>query len=304
MEYKKSLIDLGKSENEKKFIADCFSRWYLEAPRNGIYPKKNIVNVSDLEYGNAHKNCNFDIREFVAESEKIFKSHKKKKISIENMDNLIMPAQLERLKKIYTGKDFEKDKNELIYTYNIVGLNTIHLSIPPIFKGIELFGSPLNTHNPEYCSPFAIDKKFGSLGTFFEFTPQKHGILLCNPPFDENIIEKMANRLLEFLEQKFKLIIVITIPVWDSASQQEINIKDYGLDFAGFEILKNSKYCYSREILDKNEFPYWDYYSEKYIPASHTHLIFLSNLKSEQFKRIGLPEKITGAWKKSALRGM
>jgi hypothetical protein len=63
----------------------------------------------------------------------------------------------------------------------------------------ELFASPLNCfYGPHsYCSLFAeIDCKFGSLGSFWNFFPSKHGgSYQCNPPFVHNIMELMVDRL-------------------------------------------------------------------------------------------------------------
>jgi hypothetical protein len=222
-------------------------------------------------------NLGINADDFMTKSEALFK-RLNGKITIKKIR--VTNNQISRLKSLYVGKQFEKDKDMLLTMYDFIGMNTIHLSVPPIFSGIELFGSPLNTHN-EYCSPFEIDKKFGSLGSFWEFFPERDTVYLCNPPFDEIIIRRMASRLIEFLNSNVKLVIIVTIPIWDSKSQKQMKIKDYGLDFEGYTMLKASEYCKETDMLDRYKFPYYDYYQEKKIPASYTHLMVLSNFEAK-----------------------
>jgi hypothetical protein len=249
----------------------------LAAPLKRNIPTENIVSKNDLIYANRVSNLGINADNFMTKSEALFK-RLNGKITIKKIR--VTDSQIDRLKSLYTGKQFEKDKDMLLTMYDFIGMNTIHLSVPPIFSGIELFGSPLNTHN-EYCSPFEIDKKFGSLGSFWEFFPERDTIYLCNPPFDEIIIRRMANRLIEFLSSSIKLVIIVTIPVWDSKSQKQMKIKDYGLDFEGYTMMKASEYCKEADMLDRYKFPYYDYYQEKKIPASYTHLMILSNFEAK-----------------------
>lgn len=324
--YKSDLINLGRTYPQKKFIESSFTRWYFRVRKNDIFPIENLIGRTDLEFANKNLGTGFDIPRVIGESEALFARLRAgfSTAAYRNIDSEITNKQLLRLKNLYlaplksSGKkvskrvarppacgalpyvDFEEDKNKLLNLYKFVGMNTAHLSVPPIFRGVELFGSPLNTHNKEYCSPFEIDKAFGSKGSFFDYTPQKEGVYLCNPPFDEEIIREMSERLLGWLKKKVKIIIICTIPVWDSASQRKIGIKDYGMKFEGFEQLTASKLCYSRDILLKNEYPYWDYYSEKRVPASHTHLIFMSNMSRAVFEDLGIVQKFKGSWKRWA----
>jgi Phosphorylated CTD interacting factor 1 WW domain len=290
--YKLGLINLGQTSTQKKFIENSFTRWFLAAPLKNEMPSCNIVNENDLYYANKNMKTRFDVPNFIQKSKKLFASTFEKATSsvYPNIDNKVTSAQLQHIKELYVGDNYENDKNKLLAMYNFIGMNSIHLSIPPIFNGIELFGSPLNTHGP-YCSPFEIDKKFGSLGSFFNFEPTKETIYLCNPPFDEIIIRRMSLRLLDFLSRKKRMIIIITLPIWDSESQRKLKIRDFGLEFEGFSELKKSKYCQETDMLDKDEYPYWDYYLERPIPASHTHLMVMSNFDSEK-----LIKKIKTMW--------
>jgi hypothetical protein len=282
-QYKNSIINLAKYPNEKKYIEDSFTRWYFNVKKKDFIPQKNLVNTNDLKFGNLHRKCKFNIPQFLKESKNLYTQFKKnidniKQEKYSNEDNLISLYQLNRLKELYKENNFEDDKNKLINIYKFLGINSIHLSIPPVFEGIELFGSPINTHNP-YCSPFEFEKLFGSLGSFFDFdiANSDETLFTCNPPFDEDIMEKMSKRLEEQLSKcKTPKTIIITLPVWDSESQKKIGIRDFGMIFKSYELLCQSKFFNSKDILDRALFPYWDYYKLALIPASYTHLIILS----------------------------
>lgn len=283
--YKQKIIDLATSINEKRFISDSFTRWYLNSTIDYRFvPTKDVVDVDDLKFANQHRQCKFNISKIKTEAGRIYSEMMSRANSIvsdnyPNQDSLLSVPQLNRLKQLYKGSMFEADKNKLIAIYNFIGMNSAHLSIPPMFGGIELFGSPLNTHNP-FCSPFDLEKQFGSLGSFFNFdiAGSEETFFTANPPFDEAIMEKMALYLEKQLAAtNASKTIVITIPVWDSASQKMLGIRDFGMEFKAFELLKNSQYIKEHEIFDRNTYPYWDYYKQQLSSVSYTHLIILAN---------------------------
>ena len=272
--FKKELLKLCPE------IGDAFTNWYIAAQKagDGFSLMTNPVREADLEFMSLHKKARIP-KDFYAKSEKLFLRYlDMPKTSHFNKDvKVITQSQLERLKKIYTGDDFDRDYSEMIGLYKFVGLTNTHLSIPPIFKGIELFGSPLNTHNP-FCSIFEIDKKFGSLGNFFSFE-FKPGNYLCNPPFEEKIMERMATKLIIALDSVEEMNIFITIPVWDSKSQREHGLRDFGLNFEAYETLTESSFCTEKTVLPR-EYCYWNYFTQKKVPATATHAIIMSNAKS------------------------
>ena len=283
--YKRKIIDLATSTNEQRFISDSFTRWYLNSDRDRRFiPTKDVVDVADLKFANLHRQCRFNVTQFKTEAERLYSDMMNRATSIvsdiyPNQDNLLSAPQLTRLKDLYKGQAFESDKNKLIAIYNFIGMNSAHLSIPPMFGGIELFGSPLNTHNP-FCSPFDLEKEFGSLGSFFDFdiANSDETFFTANPPFDEAIMEEMARYLdSQLAAANTSKTIVITIPVWDSASQKALGVRDFGMDFKAFELLKKSKYMKEHEIFDRGTYPYWDYYKQQLSPVSYTHLIILAN---------------------------
>jgi phosphorylated CTD-interacting factor 1 len=84
----------------------------------------------------------------------------------------------------------------------------------------EMFASPFNCYFNSYCSAFYdTDYYFGSMGSFFNFEPNENGFFQCNPPFTEQVIERLADRLQYLLENsnnnnKFALSFIVFIPEW------------------------------------------------------------------------------------------
>lgn len=80
----------------------------------------------------------------------------------------------------------------------------------------EMFASPFNCYFSTFCSAFLdTDVYFGSLGSFFDFEPAG-GSFECNPPFTEECIERMADRIDILLEanQQHPLSFIVFIPEW------------------------------------------------------------------------------------------
>jgi phosphorylated CTD-interacting factor 1 len=84
--------------------------------------------------------------------------------------------------------------------------------------GCEAFASPLNCRYGRFCSAFPdVDGAFGSLGSFFEFRPER-GSFEMNPPFVPETLLKAAehaNTLLDAAEKaNGRLSFVVVIPAW------------------------------------------------------------------------------------------
>jgi hypothetical protein len=63
----------------------------------------------------------------------------------------------------------------------------------------ECFASPLNCRWPRFCSMFPdTDAPFGSIGSFFEFWPQR-GSFQANPPFDRTFVGSMTAHMHKLL---------------------------------------------------------------------------------------------------------
>jgi phosphorylated CTD-interacting factor 1 len=84
--------------------------------------------------------------------------------------------------------------------------------------GCEAFASPLNCRYGRFCSAFPdVDGAFGSLGSFFEFKPQR-GSFEMNPPFVPETLLKAAEHaetLLDAAEEAGgRLSFVVVVPAW------------------------------------------------------------------------------------------
>lgn len=80
----------------------------------------------------------------------------------------------------------------------------------------EMFASPFNCYFKQYCSAFPdTDAFFGSQGSFFDFEPNENSSFQCNPPFTEEVIERLADRIEYLLENsKYALSYLVFIPEW------------------------------------------------------------------------------------------
>lgn len=79
----------------------------------------------------------------------------------------------------------------------------------------ECFASPLNVTLDQYCSvAYDTDRFFGSCGSFWKFDGES-GSYEANPPFTEEIMERMAKHILHILtthEEPFSFAVII--PAW------------------------------------------------------------------------------------------
>lgn len=84
----------------------------------------------------------------------------------------------------------------------------------------------------------------------------------------------MSVKLLQDLDQKLFSLVVI-IPVWDDKQQDKYGLKNFGLPFNAYNLLVESKYFIKELFLPKNQFPFYNYFQEKYVYISNTHVINL-----------------------------
>ncbi|CAG9462958.1 unnamed protein product [Pedinophyceae sp. YPF-701] len=80
---------------------------------------------------------------------------------------------------------------------------------------MECFASPLNARYSRFCSAFPdTDSRFGSLGSFFDFRPDR-GTFEANPPFEDSVIARAAAHIDALLSATSRpLLFVVTIPRW------------------------------------------------------------------------------------------
>lgn len=323
-QYKQEFIDLGTTVNQKNFLKDIFVKWYINCDKIGhgkIFPAYSILTEScciDLLYANVNKHTNFTISTIKNSANLLYVKYKALCANIINNPNesddededywestkkILNKSQISRLRSLYhtankTFIGFSRHFKYLLNLYEFIEIDsTVNLSIPPIFSGVELFGSCVNTHNKEFCSLFELEKRFTSLGSFWDYKFHREGFYLCNPPFDEQVIKKMALKLIdELTTSKFDVIVVITIPVWDSFSQNYMNIKNFNMEFEGYNYLINNSFIKEKLILDKNMYPYWDYTRKQKVASCYTHLITLSNLSDTRYKEVFDMTVLTNAW--------
>lgn len=270
-------------------LYDIFCRWNFNSIQNGTFdndlflPIDTFIQMKDLAYylKRFHIELDDSLVPFPMDDyNKILKQ------TIHSSDTIIPPVvqcsdiQLSRLRSIYKGNDFDQDVHKLISRYVYLGGLNNSLSTPPevlsVFPSHELFGTPLNTCS-SFCSPFEDETIFSSHKSFFHFKDYQEDIVyFANPPFDDVLCTQMTDKLLSDLDKK-QFSLVIIIPVWDSDQQQHHKLKDFGLPFDAYNRLVKSPYFRSELYLPKNKYPFYNYFYNKYVYISNTHMINLGN---------------------------
>lgn len=205
------------------------------------------------------------------------------------------PKILKIFEIFYDGK-YSNNKYALyfciLYRYNLFDADNQQLAIDLNFKydlfkyfgvNIELFGSAINRVFKNFCSLFYdLERYFGSLGNFFNITPQQ-GLYMANPPYDELLMENMAKHLISALEKtKLPLGFIITIPVWNYDTQKKINQRcktkytDMGI-YKTYELLKKTKFYFKHYTFCKSDFKYYKIKEDRYISASNTYIFMIKN---------------------------
>ena len=126
----------------------------------------------------------------------------------------------------------------------------------------ECFASPMNSHFKNFCSAFKdTDSPFGSKGTFFEYFP-KEGSFECNPPFTENVMNKMVEHIHLLLDESTgPMSFIIFLPNWE--------------DHNAIIDLTNSNYNRKDVIAKAKEHSYRDSEQVNCFKAVHDTKIFI-----------------------------
>jgi hypothetical protein len=163
----------------------------------------------------------------------------------------------------------------------INAINNISLSVHPRLKrawgiNIELFGNPWNTAG-RYCTLFPdIEKPFGADCNAYTFQPASGDIILANPPYTVEHIEAVSRRILYWVARIPKLVIIVILPVWDTASRAKAKLpaNNYG-DLPAITRLLNSRYCQQAEIV---KIPFWDAFHNRPVDLRDpVHAILITN---------------------------
>jgi len=190
-----------------------------------------------------------------------------------------------KLKKSYTGSfDIMEIVFVILLRYTLLEnkKQSINLSANFIYDNkkitnkikldVELFGSPINHNLDKYCSLFYdLEQYFGSIGSVFCVDDKiwsDNTYFVANPPFDESIMEYMANMIINVLDKYEKCCFIIIIPDWRSTE----NTSYAEIPYTTYDILVQSKYCKIDKVV---KIPYYDYFTSKYIEIGKTKTIVL-----------------------------
>eukprot|EP00397_Hematodinium_sp_SG-2012_P045698 GEMP01051420.1.p1 GENE.GEMP01051420.1~~GEMP01051420.1.p1 ORF type:complete len:378 (+),score=72.14 GEMP01051420.1:42-1175(+) len=125
---------------------------------------------------------------------------------------------------------------------------------------LEAYASPFNHTLPSFCSPFELDRAYGSLGSFYnlKFTGE-HMVIVANPPYIEAELLGCAEKIDELLKAGVALIVSI-FPKWDGAE--------------GLEKLRNHPNALFTDTLDSEKHRYYNYQTSRFINATFPSLGF------------------------------
>ena len=156
----------------------------------------------------------------------------------------------------------------------------------------ELFGSAFNHTYNNYCSLFYdIESYFGSKGSFFRLNAIE-GNYYANPPFNINIMNLMADKIIDSLKKTDKtnnLNYYIVLPTWDEKGKkllQEYCVKYRKFrenyednDFNAILKLRNNKYLLKHIILCQDKVQYYSFFEDRNINNVSATSVFLLGKK-------------------------
>jgi hypothetical protein len=205
-------------------------------------------------------------------------------------------AQAKMLRSLHTGDKnlFGLHRDIILGFFSFLQMYSNHLAVPPPalqnirdkYKCVELFGTPLNTITSMYCSPTVIGQRFfGSQGRAQDFLKRdltEPVMLLCNPPYNSNTIDELADLLVAFLdrhaENNVTMSAMVILPAWDATVQKKIPGTFVNEDpCVGYRTIEESKHHRVSYILDRQRFTFFDYFTKNLRRVGHTTMQILSN---------------------------
>lgn len=204
-----------------------------------------------------------------------------------------------KLKHKYNGQSFHDDLFCMLLRYETLGSTTSQAALPVnIFQFLEeymnikqeMFASPLNAYFPIFNSAFYdTDSCFGSIGSFFDFFPEK-GYYEVNPPFNEIFMQRMVEHIEYLLSNTRKILgFVVIVPRWDDEASpmwktltQSFYTKDH------FDIPPNRHYYFTGDSFRVSE-------NERMWKARHTTSIFFLSNRKVSFK-FNIEKEIKKKW--------
>jgi len=137
----------------------------------------------------------------------------------------------------------------------------------------EGFASPFNCMYKRFCSAFPdTDAPFGSVGSFFDFHPTE-GSFELNPPFEETLVERIADHLeMLFSNATGALQFVLIISMMNKTK--------------GYKLLKNLKQTKKVVFLRQDKHGFCEGLQHKRetrykISSCHSSLFFIQNSEAE-----------------------
>lgn len=216
-----------------------YERWLLS--NYNSFDKDDVDKklVDELVDNNIPKNDAIFILDIIKKQQNNLQSkpkinNKKKYIIIKDKKNKLQILKTDRIKFLINKFGQHNTLISCLRYISIMPYSGQQLAVPQSHYNLlysnynvrnEGFASPFNSKLIEksfgkYCSLFgnSIDSQLGSIGSFFDIDLTKiDGNWMCNPPFFEFILEKMADHIIKFTP----LAIYIVLPNW----QDNIGIK-------------------------------------------------------------------------------
>ncbi|KAL3666190.1 hypothetical protein V7S43_008978 [Phytophthora oleae] len=203
--------------------------------------------------------------------------YKKKKLELND-------EHFRKLKRLYyreitseNEQEFRCDLFCMLLRYYTLGGDAYQAAVPPqVFRFFqkkldveqECFASPLNCYFDRLCSALPdTDSRFGSVGSFFEFTPDS-GSFEANPPFTEVSMQRMAEHIDFLLARTTKaLSFLVVVPRWDDAASPMWTMMSESPFFVRrIDVPKHAhQYCKG----------YQHYLDSKFWVASHETCVFI-----------------------------
>lgn len=161
---------------------------------------------------------------------------------------------------------------------------------------VECFASPINAHCESFCSAFYdIDKVFGSIGSFFNFSSVS-GSFQANPPFVPAIVSSMAIHMNNLLANSSEpLSFIIVLPDWGRESRSVFERK-------AFETIQGSRFNRRKMLLMQDLHGYYEgaqHRREALIKVSTCQSILFALQNEEGAKKYALTDELCISIKKS-----
>jgi hypothetical protein len=156
---------------------------------------------------------------------------------------------------------------------------------------VECYASPLNRSCDHFCGAFPdVDAMFqGYVSRFEDVVFQSGNNYTINPPYDAEVMEKSAEKVVTALSSVHNVTVFVTIPVWDyegllqayppSSHRLFGHYKEYR--YGAFEVLKHSKFVKKIVTYKRDDLPYWDAVNLKKVYPVASYLITLSSDNTE-----------------------